>query len=230
MAESIDITAIAQALCQSPILAQLPDAERIAIARNSQLSRFLRRTVLLAIGTIHRFVFFVIDGQIDYCGSTEDGEEITLATFGPGRTSSWMTIFREAPARRDLIGVPHSVILAIPNRVMRAVLDRNPALYPLIFEHEARRFQALLDWQQQSLVSDRGKRLATLLLLIAEISGDNSAQPVVRLTGQRLARTAQCSRQTLSVSLRRLEAAGLIKQAYGRVHILDPCGLRDFAA
>lgn len=231
MSRSFNTEAVAEALAQSPIFERLDPAERLELVRASRLIRCEGRTTVLAAGAPHTHLFYVIAGQIDYGGAAIEGDEITLAVFGPGRTSSWLSMFHKAPeAKRTLSAVAGPAVLAIPNSAMRAVLDRRPELYPLVMEFEARRFRALLDWQQQSLVSDRCKRIALLLALLVEASGESGPHPTVRLTGEKLARSAQCSRQTLAVAMRRLTEAGLIQQGYGFVRILDISALRAFAA
>ena len=108
---------------------------------------------------------------------------------------------------------------------MRAVLAAHPQLYPEVLRLEAARFRASLDWQQQAMVSDRTRRIARLLLLMAQISGDTARTPRVRASGERLARVAQCSRETLRQSLAVLRGKGLIAQEYRAIVLLDPAGL-----
>lgn len=225
-----DPVAIAHAIGDMPILGQLPLPVRNQLAAAARIIRCDRRMVVLAQGAPHETLFLVVSGQLDYCGTTSDGDEITLATFGPGGASSWLSVYHRTPARRDLVGNPGSLLLAIPHRLIRTTLERYPALYPEVIEYEANRFRALLDWQELSLTKDRTSRIALMLIQLAAIKGDTSAQPTVELTGERLAKTTQCSRQTLLTSLRKLQDAGLIEQTYGKVRLLDLDGLRAFRA
>jgi CRP/FNR family transcriptional regulator, cyclic AMP receptor protein len=224
-----DKTAIAHAIGKAPILWHLPLSARKKLSTAARVIHCHQRMVVQATGTPHKYMFLVVSGQLDYCGAASDGDEITLATFGPGCASSWLALYHRTPARRDLIGNPDTVLLAIPCKVMRSTLEQYPMLYPDILEYEANRFRSFLDWQQLSLVTDRSRRIALMLIQLAEIKGDSSPQPVVRLTGERLAKTTQCSRQTLMTCLRKLQDAGLVEQAYGEVRLLDIEGLRAYA-
>lgn len=224
-----DPLALAHAIGGMHILGSLPLEAREMLARAARVVHCERRVVVLNQGEPHVALFLVVSGQLDYCGTTSDGDEITLATFGPGAASSWLSVFHRTPARRDLIGNPGSILLSIPHKFVKSVLAEHPALYPEVIEYEANRFRALLDWQQLSLTKDRTSRIALMLIQMAAIKGDVLDNPIVHLTGERLAKTTQCSRQTLLASLKKLQDAGLIKQSYGKVHLLDIEGLRAFS-
>lgn len=230
MDKNHDLRSLAAAIAEMPILQHLPPDVHQELAKNSRVIMCDQRTILLSQGAEHKYLYLVIAGQLDFCGSTSDGDEITLATFGPGGVSSWLSVFHTTRARRDLIANPGSILLAIPHQLIRITLAQNPSLYPHVINYEAIRFRALLDWQELSLTRDRTRRIALMLIQLAEISGDTSKQPVVRLTGERLALTTNCSRQTLLASLRKLRDAGLIEQTYGEVRLLDVDGLQAFKA
>ena len=229
MALTPDRDALAEAIGGFPVFEHLPRAARRELAGAARLLACDQRTRLLASGDWHRSLFMAIEGQIDLCGSSSDGEEVTLATLGPGQASSWVAIYHTSAARRDLVATAGAKVLAIPHDFIRSLLERYPALFPHILAMEGSRFRALLDWQQQSLVSNRERRVALLLLLLVQLSGETGEQPLVRLSGERLARSAQCSRQTLMTALRKLQAAGWIHQGYGKVQLLDVPKLRAFA-
>jgi len=76
------------------------------------------------------------------------------------------------------------------------------------------------------MVADRTKRIAKLLLLMAQIGGDTGPNPRVAITGEKLARIAQCSRETLRKSLLLLRKAGLVEQGYRAILLRDPENLR----
>jgi len=230
LAQNPNFLALAHAIGEMPILSGLSLETRRRIAKASRLIQCDRRKIVLSQGQPHESLFLVVSGQLDYCGMTSDGDEITLATFGAGTASSWLSVFHRTPTQRDLVGNPGSILLSIPHRLIKQVLADNPALYPEVIEYEANRFRALLDWQQLSLTKDRTSRIALMLIQLAAIKGDTSPQPIVYLTGERLAKTTQCSRQTLLTSLGKLQDAGLIDQCYGKVILLDLEGLRAYSA
>ena len=112
------------------------------------------------------------------------------------------------PAERNLIGAPGSYILGIPRAVALSLLEAHPSLYPTVLKIEANRFRAALNLQQHNLVRERPRRVAGLLLMLMEMSGEPQQSAVIRLTSQQLARMAHCSRQSLYEAVKALAAQG----------------------
>ena len=158
--------------------------------------------------------------------SSAEGDDLTLAIFGPGSTSSWIALFHDTPAERNLIGAPGSYILGIPRAVALSLLEAHPSLYPTVLKIEANRFRAALNLQQHNLVRERPRRVAGLLLMLMEMSGEAQQSAVIRLTSQQLARMAHCSRQSLYEAVKTLTALGAVQQRYGQIEIIDEQRLR----
>jgi CRP-like cAMP-binding protein len=150
-----------------------------------------------------------------------DGEEMTLAIFGPGSTSSWIALFHDTPAERNLVGASQSHILGIPKKIALKLLEDRPSLYPLILKIEANRFRAALNLQQHNLVRERPRRVAGLLLMLIEMSGNKQHSLEVHLTSQELARMAHCSRQSLYQAIKLLTQQRVVRQCYGYLEVLD---------
>ncbi len=215
-------------LDQVPVLQSLPNEEREKLLSQAQLHSFERRSVIQASGTDHHHLYVVVTGQLDMCAIEEDGNEMIIAVFGPRGVTSWMALFHETPAVRELVANPDTRVLAFPATAMRAMLERNSYMYPLLLKMEAERFRVALDREQLAQVKDRNKRIAALLLIFIDVSGDTRAQPVVTLTSEKLAKAAQCSRQTLYSSIKALSRRGLVRQEYGKIVILDTDALERY--
>jgi CRP-like cAMP-binding protein len=229
MIARMEIDALAELLGQTPVFRHLPLAARRELLGKSRLLACEYRTVLQRAGTPHHDLYLVIDGHAEMSASTREGDEIVVAIFGPLSFTSWIALFHDSPAERDLVAAPGSRLLAFPARPLLETLEAYPALYPQVLRLEAARFRAALDWQQQAAVADRTKRIASLLLLMAQISGEQEGSPRVAMTGEKLARIAQCSRETFRAALAELRAKGLVEQQYGAIVLLDRAGLKAFS-
>ena len=73
---------------------------------------------------------------------------------------------------------------------------------------------------------ERPRRVAGLLLMLMEMSGEPQQSAVIRLTSQQLARMAHCSRQSLYEAVKTLTALGAVQQRYGQIEIIDQQRLR----
>jgi len=226
MKPDISAQELGQFLAQQAVFEHLPGKDLHALLSRSRLHALAHRKVLQAAGDPHHHLWVVVRGEIAMVARSEDGEELTLAIFGAGSTSSWIAQFHDTPAERNLVGSAGSTILGIPRKVALNLLEDHPKLYPLVLKIEANRFRAALNLQQHNLIRERPRRVAGLLLMLAEMSGDATVPTTVRLTSQELAQMAHCSRQSLYQSIQSLQSAGAVKQRYGRIEIMDKEALR----
>lgn len=221
------VDAIAEHLAGTPVFACMPHEARVALARAARIVRCESATVLCGAGETPDRIFQVVDGQIELVGATRDGEEVVVGALGPGNWMSWISLFDGLPQQNDTRAVARSRLIALPADGVRRAIAAHPSAYPLVIAEISRRFRAVLSWQSHRALDDRNRRLGHVLLLLAQFSGDAPA-PVVRVTGERLSRIANCSRQTLHAALKQLAAQGYVRQRYGRIELSDAAGLRAY--
>jgi len=216
-------------LKQLPIFCNLSLDDCVTIVKHASVEKFESRCLVQSLGTYHHHLYIVITGQLDMVATSSQGHEMVVAVFGPKSMSSWLAIFHDTPAERSLVATKDTRLLAIPTQYIKHILARNPELYPQVLNFEGKRFRAALNWQQLVLTKNRTKRIAAILLMLIEISGDQSESPSIKLTHEQLMKTTQCSRQALHVSLKSLQDIGLMKQAYGRIDVLKKAELLEFS-
>lgn len=221
MAQDLPTHELVQFLGQLPVFEGLSAAERQNLLGTSRLHALDQRQVMQAAGDAHHHLWVIVTGEIAMVARSADGEEMTLAIFGPGSTSSWIALFHDTPAERNLVGASQSHILGIPKKIALKLLEDRPSLYPLILKIEANRFRAALNLQQHNLVRERPRRVAGLLLMLIEMSGNKQHSYEVHLTSQELARMAHCSRQSLYQAIKLLAQQRVVRQCYGYLEVLD---------
>jgi CRP-like cAMP-binding protein len=221
MAQDLPTHELVQFLGQLPVFEGLSAAERQNLLGTSRLLALDQRQVMQAAGDAHHHLWVIVTGEIAMVARSADGEEMTLAIFGPGSTSSWIALFHDTPAERNLVGASQSHILGIPKKIALKLLEDRPSLYPLILKIEANRFRAALNLQQHNLVRERPRRVAGLLLMLIEMSGNKQHSLEVHLTSQELARMAHCSRQSLYQAIKLLTQQRVVRQCYGYLEVLD---------
>ena len=221
MAQVLPTHELVQFLGQLPVFEGLSAAERQNLLGTSRLHALDQRQVMQAAGDAHHHLWVIVTGEIAMVARSADGEEMTLAIFGPGSTSSWIALFHDTPAERNLVGASQSHILGIPKKIALKLLEDRPSLYPLILKIEANRFRAALNLQQHNLVRERPRRVAGLLLMLIEMSGNKQHSLEVHLTSQELARMAHCSRQSLYQAIKLLAQQRVVRQCYGYLEVLD---------
>ena len=221
MAQDLPTHELVQFLGQLPVFEGLSAPERQNLLGTSRLHALDQRQVMQAAGDAHHHLWVIVTGEIAMVARSADGEEMTLAIFGPGSTSSWIALFHDTPAERNLVGASQSHILGIPKKIALKLLEDRPSLYPLILKIEANRFRAALNLQQHNLVRERPRRVAGLLLMLIEMSGNKQHSLEVHLTSQELARMAHCSRQSLYQAIKLLTQQRVVRQCYGYLEVLD---------
>lgn len=226
MTDDLPTADLTRFLAKLPVFKQLKSGEREQLLTRCRLLALDHRKILQASGEPHHHLWVVVTGEIAMVASSAEGDDLTLAIFGPGSTSSWIALFHDTPAERNLIAAPGSYILGIPRAVALSSLEAHPSLYPTVLKIEANRFRAALNLQQHNLVRERPRRVAGLLLMLMEMSGEPQQSSVIRLTSQQLARMAHCSRQSLYEAVKTLSALGAVQQRYGQIEIIDQQRLR----
>lgn len=227
MAQDLPTKELLQFLGKLPVFERLTAEQRTALLDQCRLQSLEQREVMQAAGDPHHHLWVIVTGEIAMVANSEDGDELTLAIFGPGSTSSWIALFHDTPAERNLIGSTGSHILGLPRHVALQLLEHHPALYPVVLKIEANRFRAALNLQQHNLVRERPRRVAGLLLMLLEMSGEGRQSNIIRLTSQQLAKMAHCSRQSLFKAVKNLADQGAVKQRYGEIEITDVQKLRS---
>ena len=226
MPDDLPTADLTRFLAKLPVFKRLSAAAREQLLAQSRLIALDHRKILQASGEPHHHLWVVVTGESAMVASSAEGDDLTLAIFGPSSTSSWIALFHDTPAERNLIGAPGSYILGIPRAVALSLLAAHPTLYPIVLKIEATRFRAALNLQQHNLVRARPRRVAGLLLMLMEMSGEAQQSTVIRLTSQQLARMAHCSRQSLYEAVKTLTAIGAVQQRYGQIEIIDRERLR----
>ena len=221
MAQDLPTTELIRFLAKLAVFEHLKREELSGLLSQCRLHALEQRQVMQAAGDLHHHLWVIVTGEIAMVARSEDGEELTLAIFGPGSTSSWIALFHDTPAERSLIGSAKSHILGIPRKVALKLLEQHPRLYPIVLKIEANRFRAALNLQQHNLVRERPRRVAGLLLMLMEMSGGGHHSQTIRLTSQQLAKMAHCSRQSIHEAIKNLAAHGAVVQRYGRIDVID---------
>lgn len=86
-----------------------------------------------------------------------------------------------------------------------------------------------MEWTTSSALLDQDHRIAKLLFILCRLNADQSTSPTIHYTQDKLAVLARCTRQTMNLSLKKLEQLGLIEQKYKRIEITQPAKLKAFA-
>ncbi len=179
-----------------------------------------------------RDVKVVVSGALSVSGVNARGSKFTLVLIGPGEFVGLVRLLRQGGSLYDYHAHVDSVVIHLPSDDMVNVLDQTPLLWKDVA-------MMALERQRDSIVTIQRRALGGVQQGVAqtllEVAGfqmrreDADGALRLDLSQADLAHMVSVSRQTINKELGLLAAQGLVRIAYGQVHLLDMPGLRKIA-
>lgn len=205
-----------------PWFSALAPERRAALLARARTSHAGAGARVYGLGDAPDGLWAVAQGEVRLVSYPAVGVEAVSMILGPGAWFGELSVIDGGPR-------PHDAVVARPARLLHVALgavEQLAAEHPLLYRDLgvliAARQRAALTFMGQSIAQPIAVRLARTLAGAARASG--GAQAAVRQ--EDLAAMIGVSRQTTNKELKRLEAAGVVALAYGRIAILAPERLR----
>ncbi len=185
------------------------------LTQHLQWIRVPRGTELFATGDRCQGFPLLIAGEIQVMRSTPDGHEIELYRIHPGESCivSTSCLLGEAhyPARG--LALADIVLAAMPHDVFDALISAHLPFRRYVFGLFAERLALMMQRVEDVAFRSLTRRIAALLLA--------SPDGFLETTHERLAAQIGASREAVSRALKKLEEAGCVSLARGRIAIAD---------
>ncbi|MCF1710996.1 Crp/Fnr family transcriptional regulator [Tabrizicola sp. J26] len=221
------------------------DAER-RIARSGWLadqSEDLRRAVLKVSRLIHypagEFVFHagdsagglygVVKGGVGIYLPSEAGETVLAHVARCGVWFGYGPLTREQERTLSFSLVEPSLLIHVPLAHAQEIGARSPAHQRAILSVTEYGMDIAVRVIETLLIRRPDRRIAATLLRIAPFDEGDPCAALLRLTQAQLGEMANADRQVVNRVLKRFEALGWLRVAYGQIEILDATALRSFA-
>lgn len=165
----------------------------------------------------------VIEGQVRLTGYPAAGVEFVALILGAGAWFGEVSTLDGGPRPHDATAYGAARLLHLPMITFHRLAEATPALYLDLARLVCRHQRVALDFIAQTVALPFEVRLAKLLEGRTRDTGG-----ILTLRQEDLAVMLSVSRQTLNQGLRQMVRAGVIRQAYGRIEVLDRdrlCGL-----
>lgn len=216
-------SAVMDRLRQAAVLAELPDDVLRTMSAAARIERFALPTLLNAAGHPLERLRLVVQGGVDIIARRAAGQEVVLGDIGPGGWATWVGCFAPQPPDHDFYSTTEAVYISLPVTQVREVALAHPAMFPRVIADLGIRMRQLMAWTGDSVLLGPEQRMAKLIQLLARIQGERneSGSCIIRVTQQRLAQLARCSRQSANTLVGGLERRGLVLVKYGSVEIPD---------
>ena len=212
-------------LSRCPLFATLPEADRLALAEVLVAKGYAAGEALFHEGEEAQGFHLLWEGQVKVSRFGPDGREQVVHLIRPGEPCGEVPAFEGGayPATATALG-PAKTFYLLRSRFLDLGM-RRPQLLLGMLAILSRRLRGLVQLVDDLALRDVSARLARYLLGLA----DSAARPsAVRLptTKSVLAGRLGTISETLSRTLARLQAQGLIRVEGRTLHLLDPQALR----
>lgn len=216
----------APAWCRNSLLSALPPAELAQLRPLLTRVQLVHHQVLYEAGEHVAAVFFVEGGIVSMLAEEEDGRDTGVCLIGrEGMAGLSALLGSQAASFNRVVVTAPGAAFRMPAHVLRGSLEAMPVLRRLLFEA----LEVLLaQTAQVAACSARHplpQRLPHWLLMIRDrVDGDELA-----LKQETLSTLLGVRRTAITVTLRSLQEAGLVKQRRGCVLVCDRPGLEAAA-
>ncbi len=201
----------------------IPDAGMETLKRLGARRRYRDGQVIARYGDKSDGFWVIVEGQVMSGRYASNGSLTIFGVYGPGDVFGELAYFADIPRVGDGVADGDTELLFIDAAQCRRALEHDVDLALLLLRSLARQLQTAANRIDEHREQSAPVRLAKALLNMSEASNG-----VVKSSQQQLADYIGVSRVTLSASLRRLRAEGLVMTRYGAVELVDPEALADW--
>jgi CRP-like cAMP-binding protein len=183
---------------------------------------FEKRSAVFAQGDSTDGLFFIQTGKIQLSVVSEGGKEATLGILGEGDFFGEGGLAGQTVRMSSATAMTESVLLHVEKKAMMRALSLEPKLSALFLKYLLKRNIRYQDDLVDQLFNSSEKRLARVLLLMAQFGKEGvSEMSVPRLSQETLAEMVGTTRSRVSFFMNRFRKLGFINYDVGdnlRVH------------
>lgn len=130
---------IANLMRHSMILRAVESKERSELISQFETRTFEPGKYLLRQGDEATALFLVASGQVEVVGKDADGDELRIATLGPGDVVGEISLVLRRPANADVIATHPTVALELTSASFQAAIRKYPELLRELYELAVKR-------------------------------------------------------------------------------------------
>ncbi len=191
--------------------------------------RYADREVIFHGGDPPDYIFQIASGTVALCNYSVDGQEIKLYIHQAGDWIGDTGIMDGRPRVNTAVANGETEILILSGTDFANLCRRHPEIQHAFSVMQANHIRILLNLLvDASLLRLPGRVVRTIQRLLASMGKqDADGLHYIECSHEELARFVAASRQSTSIELKKLEQAGIIRSAYGKIYILEPTALND---
>jgi CRP-like cAMP-binding protein len=228
----------ADLLTHSPLFAGLPDEEQAAVARKLIQRQYDKDEYLFFEGDAAEALVFVAEGRVKMIKHSESGRETILATFGPGQIVGEVAVVSGGAYPATAQALEPTTTLSMQRAAYVALVQAHPELAWALIEELGRRLQRAHETIRSMAVEKVERRVARVLLRMANTSGERLEDPssgaasagtapdavriTIPLSRQDIADMAGTVLETAIRAMSKFQRQGLVETREGHIVLLQP--------
>jgi CRP/FNR family cyclic AMP-dependent transcriptional regulator len=216
-------------LAQTTLFANLDDASRASLASVSVNRSYKKGELICNQGDLGETLFIIVEGHVKVFVTSEDGDEMVLATLGPSDVFGELALIDGGPRSASAEALEPTAVLALTRTVLLDVLRRNPASMDSLLRSLGSLVRRLTEQASDLVFLDLYGRVAKLLLGLAEREPGPEEEPItldLHVTQTDLAAMVGGSRQSVNQILHAFERRGYLDLKGRKIVLRKPEELR----
>jgi CRP/FNR family cyclic AMP-dependent transcriptional regulator len=185
------------------------------IGKGRDMVSFEKKNTIFAQGAATDGLFFIQSGKVQLSVVSESGKEATLGILNEGDFFGEGGLAGQLIRMSSAIAITDCVLLHVEREAMTLALGREPKLSALFVKYLLKRNIRYQDDLVDQLFNSSEKRLARVLLLMAQFGKEGVSETVPRLNQQTLAEMVGTTRSRVSFFMNRFRKLGFINYDVG---------------
>jgi CRP/FNR family cyclic AMP-dependent transcriptional regulator len=220
--------AIALKLGNVPWMQSLPANVRMRVASEAYQSFHPEKEVVAAKGEPAHSWIGVMDGLLQIRGVFRSGKVVMFAGIPAGSWVGEGSVLKREPRRYDIVAIRPTRAIHIPRATFWWLLETSIEFNHFILQHINERLSQYIWMVETDRYSDPVTRLARALSGLYNPVLYPSMGSIVPLSQEELGELAGLSRQSVNAAIKKLDALGFVRAAYGGLLVKDIIGLRNY--
>ena len=188
-----------------------PKAFLAKVGEGRSIDRYRKNQIVFSQGDPADAVFYVERGEVKFTVVSEQGKEAVVAILGTNQFFGEGCLAGQAQRIATVVTMTDSVIVRLEKAAIVRVIQQEPSFAGMFIAHLlARAIRVEADLVDQ-LFNSSEKRLARLLLLLANFGKDEKPEPILaKISQETLAEMIGTTRSRVSFFMNKFRKLGLI--------------------
>lgn len=220
--------AAAAVLAQTSVFSELDSAALNDLASSCSHRTYRRGQYIVQQGDAGDRLFVIEEGRVKVVFTSEEGDELVLATMGPPEIFGELALLDGGPRSASVQALEPTTVYTIDRPSLIASMSRHSSVADALLCSLGGLVRRMIDQAGDLVFLDLHGRVAKLLVRLAEEQrpGGSSVVELVRLTQSDLAAMVGGSRQSVNQVLKSFEDRHYLRMDGRKIVVKDLAGLR----